>query len=203
VGFILFNKQWPFFNVCRKLEQEDDNVEQESHFSYKMSAFSTMVLSFINPSRTKSLPRTHSAYQSFPKPSTDSSSKQHHHAFYNIHTALALATLATPTFASLMVTNWCSNDVTAWQSHNGSCNAGPNGICSGQPGASPFLIPANRNTLPFPLIADGLGTSIKISNGNRNDALQYEYIVSDGNLFWDVSDIDGAGTATDGSPFFD
>ena len=33
--------------------------------------------------------------------------------------------------------------------------------------------------------------------------MQYEYTVSGGTLFWDLSDIDGAGAATDGSPFSD
>lgn len=113
-------------------------------------------------------------------------------------TASALVALAQ---ANLMVTNWCQNDVTAWQSSSGGCNHGPNGICFDQPGAAPFTIPGGRNTLAFPLIADGQGTSIKISNGNNPGVLQYEYTVSD-TLFWDISDIDGAGAASAGSPFF-
>jgi len=32
--------------------------------------------------------------------------------------------------------------------------------------------------------------------------LQYEYSVSNGTLFWDLSDIDGAGAASNGNPFY-
>lgn len=116
-------------------------------------------------------------------------------------TLTASALLALANANNLMITNWCSNDITTWQSHNGSCNAGPNGACFFEPDAAPFKIPANRNTKAFPIIADGLGTSIKISNVNNAGILQFEYTVSD-NLCWDLSDIDGAGSASAGSPFF-
>jgi hypothetical protein len=32
--------------------------------------------------------------------------------------------------------------------------------------------------------------------------LQYEYSIANGILFWDLSDIDGAGAASNGSPFY-
>jgi len=113
-----------------------------------------------------------------------------------------LAAIAGKTTATLNINNWCGQDVQYWQSTGAGCDAGPNGICYDQPGAYPWTIsPGNIDYVPW--VQDPQGTSIKIALGDNtwlSGVLQFEYTLAD-NLYWDLSDLDGAGSGVVGSPF--
>jgi hypothetical protein len=103
----------------------------------------------------------------------------------------------------------CYEDVYIYQSNNGGCDSGPNGICSSAAGAAPFVVPAgngNPSVLALGLVANGEGTSTKISKTTafNTGELQFEYTVNESGtvgIFWDISELDGAGAGLVGTPF--
>jgi hypothetical protein len=51
-------------------------------------------------------------------------------------------------------------------------------------------------------IADGAGTSVKIAKDSSfSGVLQFEYAAGSGGVYWDLSDLDGAGAGLVGTPF--
>jgi len=112
-------------------------------------------------------------------------------------------------YKSLTITR-CFEPVFIYQSNNGGCDSGPNGICSTDPGAAPFVIPAGNavgnQIIDLGLVANGFGTSVKISKDTAFDQgiLQFEYTVDQGvdpGIYWDISNLDGAGDGLVGTPF--
>lgn len=105
----------------------------------------------------------------------------------------------------------CSQDVFIYISNNGGCDAGTNGACSTDANASPWHIKAGNgagSTLAFPWNTNGFGTSIKIAKTSdwktTPSILQFEYTWTTGQfsgLYWDLSDLDGAGSGLVGTPF--
>ncbi|KAB5518203.1 hypothetical protein GE09DRAFT_1195535 [Coniochaeta sp. 2T2.1] len=63
---------------------------------------------------------------------------------------------------------------------------------------------SSGNTAHLPMVFGGVGISLKVSREHStNDGIwQLEYTVSE-HVFWDVSDLDGAGPGKVASPFFD
>lgn len=118
--------------------------------------------------------------------------------------AAGLLLAATTATADLKINNWCNNDVYFYQSTDGSCDKGPNGICRGAAGAAPYHIPASHgagNIFSFNWIKGPSGTSIKIGRTpDVSPILQLEYDFSD-QLYFDLSNLDGAGAGRTGTPF--
>ncbi|CAG8950079.1 hypothetical protein HYFRA_00008312 [Hymenoscyphus fraxineus] len=103
--------------------------------------------------------------------------------------------------ASLNVHNFCSYPIYIKQSHNGGCNKGTNTkTCDGA--SPPFVVKAGA-TYNLPMFTDkNSATSVKIAREqNMGKVTQFEYTPTDNTMFWDLSDIDGAGAARTGSPF--
>ena len=89
-----------------------------------------------------------------------------------------------------------------YQSNAGGCNKGANGICQGAAGAEPWTLNPGQQGLTIPWINNGQGTSIKIAKDSSfGQILQFEYCVTGPTLFWDLSNLDGAGASVTGTPF--
>jgi hypothetical protein len=90
-----------------------------------------------------------------------------------------------------------------WQSP-GTCNQGPNGICDYN-GGTPWKINAGNGQSSVLNLGwfNNVGTSVKISKDAAFDAgiLQFEYTLASDGLYWDLSDLDGAGGGLVGTPF--
>ncbi|KAK3376791.1 hypothetical protein B0T24DRAFT_229583 [Lasiosphaeria ovina] len=123
---------------------------------------------------------------------------------YAATTVLALATLASTVSATLNINNWCNVPVYVYQSNCGSCDKGSNDACN----QSPYVIGAGNggSILRLDWIRNNCGTSVKISKndpGFNSGILQFEYTYASGDgLYWDVSNIDGAGAGRAGTPFY-
>lgn len=123
--------------------------------------------------------------------------------FNTFHVA-ALAALAIGADARLMFNNWCNEQVSVVISHNGGCDYGTDGRCI-RDGSRPWTINKGQ-ILGFDWIADGQGSSLKLSRAGRTGVLQFEYALATGQyggLYWDLSDLDGSGNGLVGTPFRD
>lgn len=99
---------------------------------------------------------------------------------FNVFHGVFLAALATQAQAgALKINNWCNTQVKVVLSHNGGCDYGTDGRCI-TAGSKPwYLNPSTITT--FGWIADGQGTSVKISKSNQNNGiLQFEYAMATG-----------------------
>lgn len=125
-----------------------------------------------------------------------------------IHHSLAvvLVILTHDTLANLMINNWCDVGISIVQSHAASCDFGTDGLCISD-GSTPWMLASGtgQSILGLEYIADGVGTSVKISkDGVPDGVLQYEYNVVGGEyggVYWDLSDLDGSGNGLVGTPF--
>lgn len=121
-------------------------------------------------------------------------------------TITTLAALAPGALANLLINNWCPVGITLVQSHAAGCDSGVNGNCITD-GDTPWVIPpgTGESILNLGYIADGVGTSVKISKDDIPEGvLQFEYNVVSGEyggLYWDLSDLDGSGGGLVGTPF--
>lgn len=98
----------------------------------------------------------------------------------------------------------CTYPIYIKQSHNGGCNVGTDkNQCDDK--SPPYVVNPNGGTVSIPLFNEiPLGTSVKIAKvTNMAKITQFEYTPTKDLMFWDLSDIDGAGPARAGSPFFD
>ena len=122
--------------------------------------------------------------------------------------AVALAAMTPGALANLIINNWCGVGVSLVQSHDAGCDFGVNGNCISD-GDTPWTIApgTGESTLELGYIADGIGTSVKISKDDVSEGvLQFEYNVVQGEfggLYWDLSDLDGSGGGLVGTPFRD
>lgn len=114
--------------------------------------------------------------------------------------ALVLAA-ATVSAGSLKINNWCSTDVYIKQSSSGSCDYGATGSCADKP----WVIKASNGkgnvmSLPWNRTTPA-GTSVKIAKtASLSQIIQMEYDFSD-QLYFDLSNLDGAGSGRTGTPF--
>jgi hypothetical protein len=106
-------------------------------------------------------------------------------------------------YANFMLTICrCSQPVYIYQSNDGGCDKGPNGICQGQPGAAPYTLPPGTQGQSIAWINNGQGTSVKVAKDpSFGQILQVEYTFTGPTLFWDLSNLDGAGASVTGTPF--
>uniref|UniRef100_A0A8H7KCF0 Antigenic thaumatin-like protein n=1 Tax=Bionectria ochroleuca TaxID=29856 RepID=A0A8H7KCF0_BIOOC len=121
----------------------------------------------------------------------------------NFKYTAAVAALASGASASLKIHNYCDVEVSVVSSHNGGCDSGPDGVCV-TAGGTPWTI-KKGGISTFDWIANGDGTSLKISKKGVEGVLQFEYAMATGEyggLYWDLSDLDGKGNGLVGTPFF-
>ncbi|KAH8882674.1 hypothetical protein GQ53DRAFT_772320 [Thozetella sp. PMI_491] len=119
-------------------------------------------------------------------------------------TAPAILALASVASATLNINNWCNVPVYIRQANPGvggaghwNCDAGPDGVCGHYAQINPGQI------LNLPWIANGQGTSVKVSKndpGFNSGIIQLEYTKNDA-LWWDLSNLDGRGPGLVGTPF--
>lgn len=99
--------------------------------------------------------------------------------------------------------NSCNYPIYVKQSHNGGCNVGTDlKQCDNK--SPPYVVNPNGGTFKLDLFNEmSIGTSVKIARvTDMGKVTQFEYTPTKDLMFWDLSDIDGAGPARTGSPFF-
>ncbi|KAJ1323546.1 hypothetical protein MN608_10790 [Microdochium nivale] len=132
------------------------------------------------------------------------------HLYKMVATKLALgavmAALATTGSAgSLKIKNHCSATTNIRIAHANKCEFGQGGQtkCINK-GAKPYQIKTGKS-ISFSWIGDGQGASVKMYKDAFNKVLQFEYALTKTGaykgLYWDLSDIDGAGPDHAGTPW--
>lgn len=112
----------------------------------------------------------------------------------------AVAALAPSVLASFNIHNYCDVDVTVVYSKDASCDMGKDGTC----GSEPWTL-ASGEIQNFDWIPGGASVSMKVGKHGVEGVLQFEYSVvagEYGSVYWDLSDLDGAGSGLVGTPFF-
>ncbi|CAH0057483.1 unnamed protein product [Clonostachys solani] len=121
----------------------------------------------------------------------------------NFKYTAAVAALASGASASLKIHNYCDVEVSVVSSHNGGCDSGSDGACV-TAGSTPWTI-QKGGIATLDWIANGDGTSLKLSKKGVTGVLQFEYAMATGTyggLYFDLSDLDGKGNGLVGTPFF-
>lgn len=116
--------------------------------------------------------------------------------------SLALVAFSSGALAKVTINNHCDKGIAIRVAHGGDkCEAGETG-CLNQQGYKPWRLEAggsfdwdwNQNSW-----TDAVNIKMQLDGDSESQVFQYEYSINNQGLFWDLSDLDGAGGGLLGS----